>query len=399
MESPDIRIKRLFRVYLDNQMSPEEYREFWLLLETESRENGLSGDLERLWDTAKTKPYNLPDEIWDQNMAELRKQVGQPVKVIFMKRFRKLYRMTAAAIVIILLSAGIYFYLAGRNTQQQIAVVGVQAVKKDVFPGTNKAVLTLANGSSIILNDAENGVLTEQGNTQVQKVEAGQLVYNASDIKSKEILYNRISTPRSGQYQVVLPDGTKVFLNSASSIRFPTAFIGKKREVDISGEVYFEVAKNAAMPFKVNINGGEAAVEVLGTHFNVNAYADEAVVKTTLLEGAVKVTKGNATGLLKPGQQAQFDKKDKIEIINDADIELAVAWKNGFFLLKNADIPSMMRQISRWYDVDIVYKGKIPDRKFGCSISRTVNLSNMLQALEASNVHCKVEGRKLIVLP
>jgi hypothetical protein len=399
MESPDIRMERLFRLYLDNQMSPEEYREFWLLLETENRKNGLSGDLERLWEAAKTNSCNLPDEVWDQNMAELRKQIGQPVKVISMKSFRKLYRLTAAAMIIIVISAGIYFYLTRSSGQQQIAGAGIQAVKKDVFPGSNKAVLTLANGSSIILNDAQNGVLTKQGNTQVQKVEAGQLVYNASDIKSKEVLYNRISTPRAGQYQVVLPDGTKVFLNSASSIRFPTAFIGKKREVDISGEVYFEVAKNAAMPFRVNINGGEAAIEVLGTHFNVNAYADEAVVKTTLLEGAVKVTKGNATGLLKPGQQAQFNKKDKIEIINDVDIELAVAWKNGFFLLKNADIPSMMRQISRWYDVDIVYEGKIPDRKFGCSISRNVNLSNILQALEASNVHCKIEGRKLIVLP
>lgn len=399
MESPDIRLKRLFRLYLDNQMSAEEYREFWLLLEVENRKNGLSDDLERLWDIAKKKSCDLPDEVWDQNMAELRKQVGQPVKVISMKRFRKLYQMTAAALVIILLSAGIYFYLNRQSAPQQTAVAGEKAVKKDVFPGSNKAILTLANGSSIILNDARNGVLTEQDNTKVQKVEAGQLVYSALDIKSKEVLYNRISTPRAGQYQVVLPDGTKVFLNSASSIRFPTAFIGKKREVDISGEVYFEVAKNAAMPFRVTINGREAAVEVLGTHFNVNAYADEAVVKTTLLEGAVKVTRGNATGLLRPGQQAQFNREDKIEVINDADIELAVAWKNGFFLLKNADIPSMMRQISRWYDVDIVYEGKIPDRKFGCSISRNVNLSNILQALEASDVHCKIEGRKLIVLP
>ncbi|HQW45168.1 MAG TPA: FecR domain-containing protein, partial [Chitinophagaceae bacterium] len=275
-------------------------------------------------------------------------------------------------------------------------IVKTTPEKNDVAPGGNKAILTLADGSTIILDNAANGSLTEQGNTKVIKLDDGQLAYNTLNEKPTEIVYNTISTPRGGQYQLTLADGTKVWLNAASTLRFPATFSGNERKVELTGEGYFEVAKNAAMPFKVSVNN--MTVEVLGTHFNINSYSDEASIKTTLLEGAVKVTNGDAVQMLSPSNQAQLTADGEIRLNRNVDIEDVVAWKNGIFNFSGTAIENIMRQISRWYDLDVSYEGAISKETFSGVVSRNSNLSQVLKIMEQAGVKFKIEGKKIIVM-
>lgn len=281
--------------------------------------------------------------------------------------------------------------------------------KNDLPPGVNGAVLTLANGQHIVLDSAGNGTLAVQGNTRLIN-HNGQITYSRGDKSSQELFYNMMTTPKGRQYQLMLADGTKVWLNAASSIRFPTAFTGSERKVEISGEAYFEVATPAAghdkTPFKVHIDppaGGDGIdIEVLGTHFNVNAYGEETTAQTTLLEGAVKVSTGSAQTILRPGQQArirQSGSSSPIEVMNDVNTDIVMGWKNGYFTFQHTDLRTVMRQIARWYDVDITYTGKVPERKFGGEISRNSNASEVLKILEKSKVYFRIEGKKIIVLP
>jgi hypothetical protein len=280
----------------------------------------------------------------------------------------------------------------------------VQQTNQDVQPGGNKAVLTLANGQVIDLDSAHNGILVEQGNMAVVKNNNGEVVYKAVDdeknARHAANVYNMLATPRGGQYQLTLPDGSRVWLNAASSIRYPVAFANDERQVEITGEVYFEVEKNPKKPFRVTILPTGGVVEVLGTHFNINAYSDEPAIKTTLLEGSVKVSSmvNGEWSMLKPGQQASIH-HSQLTIHDNVDLELAMAWKNGFTLFKSADIKSIMRQAARWYDVEVMYEGTVPERSFTGGISRNAPLSELLQLLEVSKVHFKIEGKKLIVMP
>lgn len=309
-------------------------------------------------------------------------------------------RLAAAASVLLCLSVGGYFLLH-KQPQQQIAQN--QPQYHDIPSGGNKAVLTLASGKQIILTDAKNGKLVEQGNTVINKTQDGQVVYSASkasrqvsggDLKGT-IAYNTMATPRGGQYHLTLSDGTNVWLNAASSIKYPTAFTGNDRQVEITGEAYFEVAHNAAKPFSVISNG--QTVEVLGTHFNINAYADEPAIKTTLLEGSVKFNAGSHQGLLYPGQQSVFNTTTAALTVQLVDVSQVIAWKNGFFEFDNIDLATLMRQISRWYDVDIIYQNIDNKSLFGGGISRKLNLSQVLHLLETNKLHFKIEGRKVIV--
>lgn len=301
-----------------------------------------------------------------------------------------------AAAVIILLGAGTYVWL--NIAERPSAVADKHADQPKDFPsGGNRATLTLADGSSIVLDDAANGALAQQGGTQVLKLNAGQLAYSRSkETPSSTILYNTISTPRGGQYQIVLPDGSKVWLNAASSLRFPISFTGMAREVEVTGEAYFEVAENKDQPFSVRM--GDAVVQVLGTDFNINAYHDEPVIKTTLLSGSIKVIKKENEQVMLPGQQALLNKEhNRIKIINNVDLEEVIAWKNGFFIMNNADVATIMRQVSRWYDVDIRYEGEIPKMRLGGNLSRNVNLSEMLKILKVYNVGSRIEGNTIII--
>ncbi|MGV3509862.1 MAG: FecR family protein, partial [Sphingobacteriaceae bacterium] len=233
--------------------------------------------------------------------------------------------------------------------------------------------------------------------TEIIKSDNGQLQYLSLNSDNKqEVLYNTLSIPRGGQYKVVLPDGTQVWLNAASSLKYPTAFNGNERVVQLEGEAYFEVAKNAAQPFRVEVK--DVKVTVLGTHFNINGYTDEAHIKTTLLEGSVKISKGPVQQLLHPGEQAITGKSSTIEVVK-ANSDEVLAWKNGYFNFHRSNLQEVMRQLSRWYDVDIKYEGKVPDREFGGEISRNSKASEVLKILELSDVHFRIEGEHIIVMP
>jgi len=245
-------------------------------------------------------------------------------------------------------------------------------------------------------------VLAQQGNTQVIKLADGGLMYTVNDKTSGEIMFNTMATPNGGKYEMGLPDGSKVWLNAASSITYPTVFTGAERRVKITGEVYFEIVHNAIMPFRAEVAAGkdkQTTVEVLGTHFNVNAYPGEDGIKTTLLQGAVKIISGPVTRELQPGQQAHVSATGQVNVVNDVDLEETMSWKNGMFYFKNAGIKTIMRQVERWYDVDVVYEGDIADR-FVADISYEVPVSVLLKIMELTGrVHFKIDGRKITVMP
>lgn len=316
------------------------------------------------------------------------------------KGINKWWMRSAAAVVLIGLV--VLFFITTGNKKQSTIVAEVPVKQtEEIVPGGNKAMLTLADGSTIILDSAANGLLSQQGGIKVQKLDNGLLAYTINGklvTENDQAFYNTITTPRGGQYQVTLSDGTQVWLNAASSIHFPVVFAGTERKVEITGEAYFEVAKNAAMPFKVIT--GSSEVEVLGTHFNINSYTDESSVKTTLLEGLVKVSvTGNnqSPKFLKAGQQTVLNKEGRISILNNADLEEAVAWKNGRFQFNSADLKSILRQISRWYDVDVEYRGNV-DIHFTGQLPRNDNVTKVFDKLALTGeVHFKTEGKKIIV--
>lgn len=310
----------------------------------------------------------------------------------------------AAAVVLVLLLGAAFFYWGQPAKEKQLAeTVSDTPAPAPVVPGGNKALLTLSDGSTIILDSAANGLLSTQGNIKVQKLENGLLAYelNGKTVTENDAaFYNTISTPRGGQYKVTLSDGTIVWLNAASSIRFPVVFTGTERLVEVTGETYFEVAKNAAKPFKVK--AVNQVVEVLGTHFNINAYDDEASIKTTLLEGMVKVSvpanvATQPARFLKPGQQSGISKNGQINIINNADTEEAVAWIKGRFQFENTDLRTMLRQFARWYDVEVEYRGPV-DLYFTGQLTRNEQVTKVFKQLELTGeVHFRMEGRKVIV--
>jgi transmembrane sensor len=308
-----------------------------------------------------------------------------------------------AASIIVLLSAGAWYWLAHKAGADMRGTELLAIKKNDVAPGLNGAILTLADGKQIVLDSTNSGFSANEGDARVTKSSNDQLTYqeaHAVSGRSIAIIYNTLTTPRGRKINVVLADGTKVWLNAASSIKYPTVFSGKDRVVEITGEAYFEVAENARLPFIVKKMGSDYNVLVLGTHFNVNAYDDEEAITTTLLEGLVRTDNGGISRTLKPGQQAIVRKDHAgVEILTDANIGGVMAWKNGNFSFDRVDINAVMRQIARWYDVDVEYKGTIT-RHFGGTISRDVNVSQVLKMLELTGaVRFGIEGRKIIVMP
>jgi transmembrane sensor len=310
------------------------------------------------------------------------------------------WRKLAVAALVLLIVGKVALFFLPAPPAKKLPMAPVQSANyaHDLPPGRNNAILTLADGHSIALDSAANGRLAQQGNARVIKLN-GQIAYtNSGNAQGDEgILFNTISTARGNQYQLILSDGSKVWLNAASSLRFPTAFKGKERRVELTGEAYFEIAKNATMPFKVQAGSGE--IDVLGTHFDINAYTDEPSVKTTVLEGAVAVKKEMSQQLLAPGQQAEFSQKGAITLSENVDVTRETAWKDGFFWFNNTDIRTLMRQVSRWYDVEVEFNGNITDDGFTGKVSRSVPLSKLLNVLEQYELHFKIEGKKIIVLP
>lgn len=393
----------LLEKYLANKCTSAEAEELFYYLNQDNSGKVLLKELQREFkhslNATDTIPEEVSNRIWNKLEANTR------VSVVPLYGRRKWLIRVAAAIALMVLTTGLYKYLQ-KNTLVPLA--STRQFRNDVSPGGNKAVLTLADGSQIILDDVQEGTITKQGNTLISKAKDGQLVYDLSNsgelASASEIVYNTISTPKGGQYQVILPDGSKVWLNAASSLKFPTKFTGKQRNVELNGEAYFEIEKNKEMPFQVAVN--DMKVEVLGTHFNVTAYDDDDFHATTLLEGSVKISNKTGQMLLTPGQQAVVNKSDKIKVFS-VDTEEAVAWKKGYFLFNNENIKSIMKKVSRWYDVEVTYQGDMTNEEFTGTISRFKNVSEVLKLLELTkDVHFEIvadnaagKGRRITVMP
>ncbi|AYL94175.1 FecR family protein [Mucilaginibacter celer] len=379
---------KLIDKYLAGQATAAEKKQLSVFFES------FQGDAE--WDE---KVLGVKQKLEDKMLANIRQAIVQPEpiaqpKIVNLHRFRN---VAAAVAALAVMGTAVYHWIGKHQYPAQLAQ-NKAVVKHDVDPGDNRAVLTLANGQKVILDSAKIGLLNQSGDISINKTDDGQVVYTDADkdhAPAGALAYNTISTPRGGQFHVVLPDGTTVFLNAASSLKFPTTFSGNQRDVELTGEGYFEVAHNKAKPFTVQVK--DAQVRVLGTHFNVSAYSDDKGIKATLLEGAVKLIRGDVSNTLKPGQQGIIN-DNGIKVI-DVDTDEELAWKNGLFNFNRSNIQDIMKELSRWYDTEVVYEGKIPDDEFVGKIRRDVKLSQVLHILELSHVRFRIENKKIIVAP
>jgi transmembrane sensor len=363
----------------------------------------LSDPLDEVEDLSAEAQLDDLVQVW----AMLQQQQEQQPKLAI-KQVRLWSRIAVASVIILIGGLALFFYIRQSISNQELT-----RFASDLPPGKNNAILTLSNGQKIVLTETNKGEIAKQGPVSVTKTQDGTIIYHidhtaAIDVKApaKELQYNTIATPRGGKYQLNLPDGTKVWLNAATVLKYPVVFAANERRVELTGEAYFEVSKNKQQPFHVKT--AQQDVEVLGTHFNVNAYNDEKEVKTTLLEGSVKVlalnvkpnTKMPGSIVLKPNQQATVSETGLH--VTDADMKETMSWKNGMFEFKNSDLTSIMRQASRWYDVDVVYEGGIPDVKFSGEVSRSVNASTFLEMLKYLDIKFNIEKtgnnrRRLVV--
>lgn len=309
--------------------------------------------------------------------------------------YLKWWHFAAAAVIVF---AGLFSFF--KFSQQAQNIPPENAVKEamlpaDVMPGTSKATLVLADGSIVALDSMSIDHVKEKDGTLIDK-QQGKLVYNSAGNASGPILYNTLNIPRGAEYQVVLPDGSKVWLNAASSLKYPTRFSGAERKVFLNGEAYFEVAKNAAMPFNV-YTSSNIKIEVLGTHFNIMDYGDEAAVKTTLAEGKVKISNQQTAVTLDPSQQAVWKKELQQMSVKQVDTDKEIAWKNGMIEFNDDDLPYIMRQLSRWYDVEISFEGAVPRESYNGSIPRKATLSEVMQILKIAGVKYWLDNKKLVV--
>lgn len=381
------RKQQLSEQYLDGTLLPEDWAELkgYLL-----NEDGKEVE-EELMTALTQKQYGPADPaILNRIMQQVVRSEDElstrpPVHRI---RFLRKWRWAAASVVLVLgVAAYLWFSDSPESTQMPVAEVE----SGEIQPGKTGAILILADGSRVSLDSIRNGVIALQGGVKA-KVLNGTLLYEG---KGQEMLYNTMSTPKGRQFQVTLPDGTGVWLNAASSIRYPTAFTGAERKVEITGEVYFEVKKDIR-PFIVSADK-RAEVTVLGTSFNVNSYSNESGIKTTLLEGAVQVSKGTQSVIIKPGEQA--DVQQKISVIKGVPLEKVMAWKAGLFNFENVSLGEAMRQLERWYDIEVVYEKGIPDIELDGEMSKDITLNGLMNVLKELGVRYKLEGRRLIILP
>jgi ferric-dicitrate binding protein FerR (iron transport regulator) len=340
----------------------------------------------------KTSPYQINDEERVEDMDSVWSFI-QPQQVS--SRVNLWYRVSAAAAILIFFSIGSYFLIKHNNQSATNTIV-----ENDAPPGTNKATLILADGKRLILGDAASGQLANQAGVIITKTSKGELVYTIGATNSKAQSakqFNELETARGEQYQVVLPDGSHVWLNAASSLKYPVAFSGNERVVELTGEAYFEVAHNKAMPFKVKTLQQE--VEVLGTHFNVSAYSDEKLTATTLMQGSVRVTSAadHKNTIIKPGQQSVISAT--VMQLREVDTDEAIAWKNGYFEFNDENLESIMRKVSRWYNVEVVYRNDAArSMVFSGTVSKYKNVSQVIRILELTNaVHFKIDKNKIVI--
>lgn len=384
--------------YLSGTISREELDEMLRMAENGDDLPGLSAVMRRNWDDAKQSSagshLNWSDKY--RQLMEEAEAISPAIRQEIPIRRQSWKRLAAAAAVLLVLGLAAWLFISRRSADQSYSQHIATQSGRDILPGTNGAILTLGNGDRIVLDSAGAGTLAVQGGMAVIQGSGG-LRYDGKENRGKDVVFNTVQTPRGKQFRLLLADGSAVWLNAASSIRFPAAFTGAERRVEISGEAYFEVAKQDGMPFVVMSRGME--VRVLGTHFNVQAYEDEAAMETTLLEGSVEISAGGQQRRLRPGEQSIVNGEGEIKVQHEVNTDAVMAWKNGYFSFDQTSLYAVMRQLARWYDVEIEYEGRIPDRRFGGDISRNSKASEVLRILEASNVHFRIEDKKIIVMP
>lgn len=409
-------LAELLRKYLDDELSPEELRLFREA--ATQREN--RAELDRLlaaW-IDREFPRGAAEELDVEALYEgLTHQHAIPVGEGFdvgpppaiPRRGRRIGLFVAAVAAVLLLAVAGSFLLHSSSSSPAPAVVRAAVAQSVIIPAGNKAVLTLGDGSHIVLDSAVDGQLASQGGMRVIKLAGGQLAYKAgaradgsaaaataAAAADEHPLYNEIATPRGGFYELLLPDGSKVWLDAASSLRFPTAFTGASRPVELTGEAYFEVAPHPEQPFLITTQG--VTVQVLGTELNLMAYADEDAIRTTLVSGAVRVVRGGDQQQIKPGEQAAWLRDGQHWQVSTPDMEQVLAWKRMEFRFEGLSIDAIMRQIGRWYDVDIAFRGPQPVGEFNGVISRKRSVTDLLTVLEQTDiVRFTLEGRKIIV--
>jgi ferric-dicitrate binding protein FerR (iron transport regulator) len=421
------RIQHLLQLYAANQASREEVEELFVWLKEQEGDEALQ---KFIFDAAG-KEAQIPTLVqsdWDKIWHSVESATaGARTSPKIVRPFWQSRVARVAAAVLLLVMAGSAWFFFSRTENKGNLIVVTAADKKDIIPGGNKAILTLGDGTTIALDTVQTGLLALQGKTRIIKQNTAGLIYNSqvtSEQKAGEVLYNTVTTPHGGQFQLVLPDGTKVWLNAGSSLYFPATFSAFKRTVQLTGEAYFEVAtvrlrSGQKMPFIVNIppsttGVGGGRVEVLGTHFNVNAYDDESAIKATLLEGKVRVVKRETAKnkelavVLKPGEQAVLSRANSpLTIHHSPNVQQVMAWKNGYFRFKETGIRELMRQVERWYNVEVEYRTDRTDQYYTGVVSRSQNISALLQTLELTGtVHFQIDNNpakgkqgKIIVLP
>lgn len=378
--------QQLLQRFLDNNCTPGETEELFDFLQQDASNRLLLEEMSASFGSPAQQDVGL----WRDRVREKLLLATQPVKVVpFYKKW--LPKVAAAVLLLAIATIGWQYYRTAKNVTPLSSLANTQP---DPLPGGNKAMLTLANGATVVLDSAANNAIPSQGATKVIRIN-GQLKYEAGQAANDAVVFNTLTTPRGGQYKVELPDGTLVWLNAASSLRFPTAFTGGERTVILNGEGYFEVAHRSNMPFKVQLGSG--VVEVLGTHFNIMAYPNETKVRTTLLEGAVKVTHNTHAARLVPGQQASWMADGSNITVITADTDEAVSWKEGYFQFNRASLADVMRQLQRWYNVEVRYEGSTSKREFWGKIPRNVRLSEALKILELSSVHYSMKNDTIII--
>ena len=382
----------LLRKYLDNSANALERIELAKLAKEVNQDSFLAF-LEEIWESpAETDLVLEPKESEKILQSILHGKPEPKARTINLKPI--MIRFAAAAAILLLITTGILSLRKNKMAGDR-DIAAQYILPEDVMPGGNKALLTLPDGSQIVLDDTREGLIHEQFGIKVIKMDNGQLVYERPEGEPAEVAYNTISTPRGGMFNLILPDGSTVTLNANSRIRFPMIFASEKREVEIEGEVYFDVAQNKNWPFMVKINDIE--IEVLGTSFNVMGYSDESAVRTTLIEGLVKVSTRTQNATLSPGQQSAIDLEGTISVIENADIADIISWKEGWFKFSRSSIEEIMRQISRWYDLDVVYEGNMPLRTYTGIVSRSSNLSKVLLMMEKAGITFRIQEETIYV--
>ncbi len=395
------RLRYLFSQYLNQSANREETQELMHFLADPDNKEIIKNLIDDYWDNFHPEPFQATsnsDDLYEGIVQKL-PETDRPVHKKF--KISRWPGLAAAASFLILLSVGIYFLVNKdtRHSGQPKINLSKTDTQNIAAPSSSHAILTLGNGTQINLDSIPNGSLGQQGNSNIQKLANGRIAYQSSGNGKQKVVYNTLSVPRGSRIMhITLADGSKVWLSSASSIRYPTAFIGKNRKVEITGEVYFEIADKPEQPFRVTT--GKMQVQVLGTRFNIKAYPEEATIKTTLLQGKVRVSQGSQKQTLIPGQQARINKQGQIKLVKNANLSEVMAWKNGFFSFHRAGIQEVMQELARWYDLEVQYKGNIPTETFSGEIGKNLSLQDVLNVLKKTRVKYKIEGnKKVLIMP